>query len=134
MDHQDQVDPDSINKRPLAAIFVSRAEQPKILHSHLPALITTASLGSPPLPQIRLVPLASGAEARLTKALGVPRVGLVGLVDNAPSASHLIELIRTHVPAVEIPWLQESMSGVFFPTTVNTVHTTASAESKRKRK
>ncbi|MCJ1270671.1 RNase P and RNase MRP subunit [Lobaria immixta] len=90
-------------KKPLVAIFVPHAEQPKILHSHLPVLIKAASLGSPSLPPIRLVPLASGAEARLIKALGIPRVGLIGLMDNAPAASQLIQLTRTHVPVVEIP-------------------------------
>lgn len=131
MDHRAQVDPDSIQQKRLVAIFVPRAELPKILYSHLPILIKTASLGSPSLPPIRLVPLASGADARLTQALGIPRVGMVGLMDNAPSASQLIQLTRTHVPTVEIPWLQESISGGFMPTTVNTVHTTTSAESKK---
>lgn len=131
MDHRNQMHSDSTIQKGLVAIFVPRAEQPKILHSHLPALIKIASLGSLDLPPIRLVPLASGAEARLIKALGIPRVGLVGLLDDAPSASQLIQLTRTHVPAVEIPWLQESISGVFLPTTVNTIHTTTSAESKK---
>lgn len=132
MEHRAQVDSHSIIQKPLVAIFVPRAEQPKILHSHLPVLIQAASLGSSALPPIRLVPLASGAEARLIKALGIPRVGLVGLMDNAPAASQLIQLVRTQVPVVEIPWLQESISGVFLPTTINTIHTTTSAESKKK--
>ena len=131
MDHRAQVDPHSIQQKRLVAIFVPRAELPKILYSHLPILIKTASLGSPSLPPIRLVPLASGADARLAQALGIPRVGMVGLMDNAPNTSQLIQLTRTHVPTVEIPWLKESISGGFMPTTVNTVHTTTSAESKK---
>ena len=131
MEHPVQVDSDSIIQKPLVAIFVPRAEQPKILHSHLPVLIKAASLAFPSVPPIRLVPLANEAEACLITALGIPRLGLVGLMDNAPAASQLIQLIRTHVPAVEIPWLQESISGVFLPTIVNTIHTTTSAESKK---
>lgn len=133
MEHpaQAQAHSDSTMQNPLVAIFVPRAEQPKILHSHLPVLIKTASLGSPSLPPIRLVPLASGAENRLIQVLGIPRVGLVGLMGNAPSAAQLIEFTQAHVPAVEIPWLQESISGVFLPTTINTTHTTTSTESKK---
>ncbi|MCJ1467098.1 hypothetical protein MMC07_005720 [Pseudocyphellaria aurata] len=129
--HGDQVNSDRMIHKHLIAIFVPRAEQPKILHSHLPVLIKTASLGSPDLLPIRLVPLASGAEAQLSKALGIPRVGIVGLMDHAPNASQLVQLTRAHVPAVEIPWLQESTSGVFLPTKVNTIHSTTSADSKK---
>lgn len=131
VNHGVQIRSDCTIHKHLIAIFVPRAEQPKILHSHLPILIKTASLGSPDLPPIRLVHLASGAEAQLIKALGIPRVGIVGLMDHAPNASQLIQLTRTHVPAVEIPWLQESISGVFLPTKVNTIHSATSAKSKR---
>ena len=131
MEHRAQTHSDSAIQNPLVAIFVPRAEQPKILHSHLPVLIKTASLGSPSLPPIRLVPLASGAENRLIKSLGIPRVGLVGLMGNAPSAAQLIQFTQAHVPAVEVLWLQESISGVFLPTKINTTHTTTSTESKK---
>ena len=131
LEHRAQTHSDSTIQNPLVAIFVPRAEQPKILHSHLPVLIKTASLGSPSLPPIRLVPLASGAENRLIKCLGIPRVGLLGLMGNAPSAAQLIQFTQAHVPAVEIPWLQESISGIFLPTNVNTTQTTTSTEFKK---
>lgn len=133
MDHNaHHVGSSSVEPKPLVAVFVPRAEQPPVLHTHLPLLIKAASLASPSLPPIRLVALPKGAEARLSTALGIPRVGLVGLTDGSPYASQLIEFSRIHVPEVEIPWLQESTAGSYLPTIVNTIHTTASTESNKR--
>lgn len=123
-DDDAQSDGNRVTDKPLAAVFVPCAEQPPILHSHLPLLIKTASLAFPSSPQTRLVALPIGAEARLSKALNIPRVSLVGLISDAPAASELIGYIRAHVPAIEIPWLQESAGGFFLPTVINTIHTT----------
>lgn len=118
--------------KPLVAVFVSCAEQPSIMHSHLPYLIKAASLSSPCLPSICLITLPSGAEARLCRALGVRRVDLVGLLYDSPTASDLVDILRAQAPAVEIPWLQDSITGVYFPMTVKPVHTTSVLEWKTK--
>lgn len=72
--------------RPFVAIFVSSAGKPPIMHSHLPYLIKAVSLSSPSLPSIGLIILQSGAEARLSSALAIKRVGLVGLLYDPPGA------------------------------------------------
>lgn len=132
VDHVSHVGTSSVEQSPLVAVFVPRAEQPSILHAHLPLLIKTASLASPSSQPIRLVTLPNGAEARLSKALGIPRVGLVGLMDGSPIISHLVEFSRIHVPEVEVPWLQDSTTGHFLPTAVNTIYTTTSTASKKR--
>lgn len=118
--------------RPFVAVFVSSAEQPPIMHSHLPYLIKAASLSSPSLPSIGLITLPNEAEARLSSALGIRRVGLVGLLYDSPRALDLVNVLRTQAPAVEIPWLQDSITGVYFPTKVKPVQTTSPLKWKTK--
>ena len=131
LNHDAHVGFDSMEQKPLVAVFVPQVEQPTILHAHLPLLIKSASLASPSLPPTRLIALPKGAEARLSKALGIPRVGLVGLTDNSPHASQLIEFSRIHVPEVKIPWLQESTAGLYLPPVINKIHTTTYTESNK---
>ena len=107
--------------KPLAAIFVTRSSQPPALYSHLPLLTKAASLAVPSSPPIRIITLPQGAEDRLKTTLGIPRVGMVGLIDGAPSASSLIELIRERVPEMEVPWLQEAVKGAYLGVKINTV-------------
>lgn len=118
--------------RPFVAVFVSRAGQPPMMHSHLPYLIKAASLFSPSLPSMGLVTLPSGAEARLSSALGIRGVGLVGLLYDSPGALDLVDVLRAQAPAVEIPWLQDSINSVYFPTKVKPVQTTNPLKWKTK--
>lgn len=41
-----------------------------------------------------LITLPSGAEARLSSALGIRRVGLVGLLYDSPGALDLVDVLR----------------------------------------
>lgn len=118
--------------KPLVAVFVSRADQPPIMHSHLPYLIKAASTSSPSLPSIGLITLPSGAEARLGRALGIRRVGLVGMLYDSPVASDLVDVLGAQAPAVEISWLQDSMTGLYFPTKVKPVPNTSLLKLKTK--
>lgn len=122
----------SANLKPLAAIFVSRSSQPPVLYSHLPLLTKAASLAVPSSPSTRIVPLPEGAADRLKAALGIPRVGMVGLIDGAPNASSLIELIRQQVPELEIPWLQEAAKGTYLAAKINAIQTDAPVNTKRR--
>ena len=111
--------------KPLDAVFVPRSDQPSIMHSHLPMLVQAASMAPLSSPHIKLVVLPKGAEAKLSSALGIPRVGLIGLMEGAPAASPLIEFVKQHVPEVEVPWLVEAEAGVYLPVQINIIHTTA---------
>ncbi len=115
----------------LAAIFVPRDAQPSLLHAHLPLLTVTASLASPTLPHIRLVGLPKVAENRMAAALGLPRVGFVGLMEDAPNARSLIDFVREQVPAVEAAYLNEISAGVYLPVNINAISTSAPVRPKK---
>ena len=110
---------DPINIKPLAAVFVPRSGQPPVLYSHLPLLTKAASLAVPSSPSTRIISLTEGAETRLKTVLGIPRVGMVGLIDGAPNASSMIEYIRERVPDLEVPWLQEAIKGTYLAVKIN---------------
>ncbi|KAI9884710.1 MAG: hypothetical protein M1823_003491 [Watsoniomyces obsoletus] len=105
----------AVSLRHVSAIFVPRSDQPSVLHSHLPLLAHTASMARPSLPPIRLVALPKGCESRLQEALALPRVNFLGLLDGAAEASQLIELVREHVPIVDVPWLAHVKQANFLP-------------------
>ena len=117
--------------KPLEAIFVPRSDQASIMHSHLPTLIKAASMAPASSQDIKLVALPKGGEAKLSSALGIPRVGLIGLMAGAPDASPLIKFVRQNVPEVEAVWLAEAGAGVYLPVEINTIHTTAPVVKKK---
>ncbi|KAF6234586.1 hypothetical protein HO173_007212 [Letharia columbiana] len=119
------------NIKPLAAVFVPRSGQPPVLYSHLPLLTKAASLAVPSSPSTRIISLPEGTEAQLKTVLGIPRVGMVGLIDGAPDASSLIELIRQNVPELEVPWFREAVKGAYLAVKINTVRTGAPLNPKR---
>lgn len=117
--------------RSFVAIFVARTERTPVFYAHLPVLIKTASLASSSMPKIRLVALPKGAETSLGRALKLPRVGLIGLLEGAPGVSELIELIRTEVLEVEVPWLETAEADRFLPIKISAIHTSKLIESKQ---
>ncbi|MCJ1473222.1 hypothetical protein MMC13_001873, partial [Lambiella insularis] len=98
---------------------------PSVLYAHLPQLIATASLAFPSDPTIRLIALPHGAGKRMSIVLQISRVGIVGLLGGAPHAAPLIELIREHVPPVEVPWLDNLRQGNYLPVGINSTKTVA---------
>ncbi|WEW57865.1 RNase P and RNase MRP subunit [Emydomyces testavorans] len=85
----------------LAAVFVCRSTLPTALYAPIPLLITTASRALPPGKKPRLVYLPKGSELRLSKALGLPKVGIIGITDCSPALT-LIEYVRQNVPPLDI--------------------------------
>lgn len=125
----------SIVSRRLAAVFVPRSDQAPILASHVPLLVHRASLATPASPATRLVNLSKGAEARLCAALHLPRVSFVGLFEDAPNATALIDLVRERVAPIEVPWLKAVSLGLYMPVEIKAIETTTPAElmtAKRK--
>ena len=116
--------------RRLAAIFVPRSDQAPILSSHLPLLVHTASLARSASPATRLVNLPKGAEARLCAAAHLPRVSFVGLFEDAPNATPLVDFVRERVAPIDVPWLKEVGTGIYIPVDIKALETTAPAESK----
>lgn len=117
--------------RHFSAIFVTQASQPPILRAHLPQLVTTASLANPELPVTRLVQLPKGCEARLSKALALPRVSFIGILDGAPHSKSLVDLARECVPIIEIPWLEEAKKSVYLPLKINAIESFVHVAAKK---
>lgn len=115
--------------KPLTAVFVTRSSQLPSLYSYMPLLAKVASLSVPSSPSIRIITLPEGAEDRLKAVLGIPRVGMVGLIDGAPSALSLIQFIRENVPELEVPWLQEAVKGEYLPVKIKAIQTSVPLDS-----
>lgn len=99
------------NIAPLRVVFLTGAPSAP-QHAHLPVLAALAE------PKVLLVPLSSTAgEKALCAALGLPRVGVVGLRGDAPGAEPLYACLED-VPAVHVPFLDASAAGVWLGTRV----------------
>ena len=109
-----------LQAEPLAAIFIPHSNQASKLFAHLPVLIRAGNVGTPGVLTTRVVILPEVAEAELSTALNIPRVGIIGLM-NAPMALELIDLIRTKVPPLKPPQPEQVAAGIFLP--VNIVQT-----------
>ena len=117
-----QSNKDISRQKQLLAVFVPSMRESSKLYSHLPILVKTASMAFPHLPAIRLVTLPTEAENRLSEALKIPRVGLIGLECDAPGVSALAEVIRADVPDLIVPWLQESKAGSYLPVDIKAMY------------
>ena len=121
---RDSPPPRRLVSRLLAAVFVPRVGHPPILHVHLPMLCKLASIAFPQSLPIRLVSLPKGAEERLASSLCIPQVGLVGIIEGAPGSAPIIDYVRQHVQAVQIPWPEKVLSGLYLPVEIKTIRTT----------
>lgn len=110
----------SVLVKKMAAVFVSSATLPALLVSSMPALVAAASTSRSSEQPIRLVFLPSAAEKRLAEALFQPRVGFVGLPEDAPGAKALIDLIRQKITPVDASWLRTKVQGEYLPVNIKT--------------
>ena len=120
--------PESLRHLPL--IFTLQPPS-SITTSHLPLLTQTASRSLPASESARLVPLKPASEAKLAAALGLPRVGVIGIMDDAPGARPLLEYARQKVPAMDVPWLREACEARYLDVNVLTEHSGTKADPKR---
>lgn len=101
----------------MMAIFLPK-QASEIVYAHLPSLCYTASLANNSSPKIRLVSLNVSAEKRIAASLGIPRAGVIGIVEDAPGATALLEYVREQVPPIEIPWISRALNGDWMSTQV----------------
>ncbi|KAI1103784.1 hypothetical protein F4804DRAFT_309184 [Jackrogersella minutella] len=106
-----------------SAIFVARSGQLNILNGHLPQMVAVASKSNPTQIPIRLVGLSKFCEDRLSESLGIPRVSCIGLREEAPDSKALVEFIRSHVPIIEVQWLEEARQAKHRATNINAIET-----------
>ena len=108
--------------RRLAAVFVDRSAQPKIMYSHLPLLVSASASPSSEDAAVWLVPLPNGSEEKLSTALNIPRTAILGIYENATGARPLLNLVREKVPVVDPSWLETAPVGQYLPLKID-VHT-----------
>lgn len=80
---------------------------------------------------IHLVKLPKTAEDNLSAALGVPRVNMLGLLDGAPGAEALLNLMTREVGEVTVPWYEDAIAAVYLPVNIRATETTAPSQPKR---
>ncbi|KAI8823685.1 uncharacterized protein EV422DRAFT_521973 [Fimicolochytrium jonesii] len=84
----------------LRLIFLCTGDMPSVnLYAHIPTLTYLAG------GDIRLCPLAKGAQARLADALGMKSCGALGIIKNSPEFDAFCTLVASKVEAPVIPWL-----------------------------
>ncbi|KAF2100377.1 hypothetical protein NA57DRAFT_54469 [Rhizodiscina lignyota] len=107
---------------PLSAIFLPKARN-DMIYAHLPLLAQTASSAQnlPAHSATRLVPLDSKHEQKLASSLGLPRAGVVGLMEGAPGTDALIEYVRSKVEPIDVPWLREAAEAKYMGLKVDAV-------------
>lgn len=108
---------DLTNTTPLAAVFLTQSPL-AIQYTHLPVLTTLAASSHGEISAPRLISLDNSAERRISRAVGIPRVGVIGVLQDAPGAGPLIDYVREHVRAVEVPWVKEIAEGKFLGTKI----------------
>jgi ribonuclease P/MRP protein subunit POP3 len=84
----------------------------------MPLLSHLSSSYYPSLPPTRLVPFSTTSEAKLCKALGIPRVGIIGIFEGAPGAGPLVEYVREKVEVTDVPWVREVEKGEWLGTKI----------------
>ena len=119
-----------LHAEPLAAIFIPLSDQASKLFAHIPVLVRAGNVGIPEAMTTRVVMLPKAAEATLSTALNIPRVGIIGLM-NAPMALELIDMVRTKVPPLKLPQIERVAAGSFLP--VNVVQTVRLGQNEQKR-
>ncbi|TKA71865.1 hypothetical protein B0A49_03584 [Cryomyces minteri] len=51
---------------------------------------------------------AQHPEKRIAAAIGLPRAGVIGVLEHAPGADALLSYVRENVEPVDIPWLNDA--------------------------
>ncbi|QSZ29169.1 hypothetical protein DSL72_003680 [Monilinia vaccinii-corymbosi] len=107
-----------------SSIFIANSNHPPILTSHLPHLVATATNAHPTKPPTILIPLPKGSEMRIATALNLPRVSCIGILNDAPNSTALVDFIRGCVGEIEIPWLDEVKKAEYLETRIRSFQTT----------
>lgn len=103
----------------LSTIFLT-APSPSIHppYTPLPLLAALSSKNHPALPPTRLISLSTSSEAKLCAALGIPRVGLIGIFEDTPGAKGLVEYVRENMETIDVPWIKETGNAEWLGTRV----------------
>ncbi|THZ09746.1 hypothetical protein D6C95_01054 [Aureobasidium pullulans] len=107
-------------RKRMGVVFLTKPKD-NLVYAHLPLLCYASSGAEKEKSQhTRLVLLDPACERTIATAMGLPRAGVVGLFDDAPGAAPLLEYIRDNVALVEVPWLEQALSGKWMGINVET--------------
>jgi len=67
-----------------------------------------------------VVPLDAMSERKLCAAMGIPRIGVLGVMSDAPGAAPLLEYVRDQVSLLKVPWVKETSEGRWLGTKIGT--------------
>ena len=67
-----------------------------------------------------MVPLDAMSERKLSAAMGIPRISVLGVMSNAPGSAPLLEYVRDQVDPLEVPWVKETSEGKWLGTKIGT--------------
>lgn len=101
-------------KKPLSMVILTHP-QPALSpsHAHIPTLLHLATKqptpGSNAPEPTRLITLPTSHDSRFASALHIPRVGAIGIFEDAPGAKALEEYVRQHVGLTECLWVDEAL-------------------------
>jgi ribonuclease P/MRP protein subunit POP3 len=121
----------------LLAVLVCRRSFPEIMTSSLPLLIATAA-ASAKSSRTRLIEISPHSEAEIAQALSQPRVGVLGIENDAPGASTLARFVLENIDTVDIPWLEPQSIPVYLPlkiqSTVSAPKTKSSVDARKRKR
>ncbi|KAK7548139.1 hypothetical protein IWX49DRAFT_636498 [Phyllosticta citricarpa] len=120
------------NALPTMPLIITSQSPSSPVVSHLPLLSAAASCSLPPSQATRIVPLNPNVEPQLAAALGLPRVGVVGIKAGAPGAAPLVEYAQSKLEAADAPWVREARAAEYRPVSILTVDQGRKGDGKMK--
>ena len=98
------------------AVLACKDTFPDLLTSLLPQLVVAASTSLSDGHAVRLVALPENSEQELAIAVGLPRVGVIGLRECVPD-SVLSSIILEKVAPIDVPWAEQKLQYLPLKTT-----------------
>ncbi|RMD39554.1 hypothetical protein DV735_g5586, partial [Chaetothyriales sp. CBS 134920] len=106
-----------------AAVIACPAAIPAPFLNALPLLVALASqTGDDSDQPIRLVGVSSHFETAVSKAVLLPRVGVMALYPDSEGSEALINYVRNEVPVLKVTWLEQARSSSYLPLKLQAVN------------
>lgn len=118
----------------LAMILVCRSSLPPPTCNSLPLLVAAASRANAESDAIRLLEMTDSSQSAVAAAMGLPRVGMLGIMSEMPDARPLIQYVRDTVESITAPWAREAVSPIYLPTKIDAVKTHVGAKEQSKKR
>ncbi|RMZ74932.1 hypothetical protein DV737_g5599, partial [Chaetothyriales sp. CBS 132003] len=134
LDESEEVSTTDTRQVRLAVVIACPKAMPSPFLNTLPLLVASASMAGGSDQPIRLVGVSSQFETAMSKAVLLPRVGVMALSEDSQGLKTLVNYIRKEVPPVEATWLERARSSSYLPLKLLRVNTPVEHDGARKRK